>query len=72
MTPRTTQKKPEPTLNRAFLLRVWRTANRGEARASLTDVETSEVHLFADLDRLSSWLETDCGISRDPRSQGSG
>lgn len=61
MTPETAHRKPGPDLNRSFLLRVWK-ATRHSARASLTDVNTGEVHVFADLDKLSRWLETNCDL----------
>lgn len=53
-----------PTLSdyHSYLLRLWRVKQDGDAwRASLEDVQSGELHGFADLDALLRYLEAlDC------------
>lgn len=48
-----------PTTYRAYLLRVWRPAWNGAARASIREVESGEAHAFEDLDDLTAWLRAE-------------
>ncbi|MEN8113609.1 MAG: hypothetical protein ABFS21_04410 [Actinomycetota bacterium] len=59
------------TSYRAFLLRVWTPGGRSGARASIKDIETSEIRVFGDLDELHEWLDntTYSGTERESQSQ---
>jgi len=41
---------------RGFLLRVWETGDDSETRVSITDVDTRDTRVFADVDGFCRWL----------------
>lgn len=50
--------RPKMMSYRGFLLRVWSSGDRPEIRASLTDIQTGETRVFADVVGLCGWLRT--------------
>lgn len=56
MTPRLKQSDQRGDGHQSYLLRLWRSGVDGSWRASLQSVQTSERHMFADLDSLLAFL----------------
>jgi hypothetical protein len=61
----------EPQEYQSYLLRLWRTSNRGKPiwRASLESAQTGERHSFADLESLFIFLVQQTGSNRQHQSR---